>query len=72
VQFIVSKSGFLASEDEAPTGLATEILQGATLIILHKQYDPARVRFRWSRKTWWAFKNLFLEFAKPETDRDHL
>jgi hypothetical protein len=72
VQFIVSKPGLLASEDEAPTGVATEIPQGATLVILYKQYDPARVRFRWSRKTWWAFKNLLLECAKPETDRDHL
>jgi hypothetical protein len=72
VTFIVSKSGFLASEDEDSSGVGTEIPIGQRVIILLKQYDPAKVRFSWNGMHWWAFKNLFREYSTPETERDHL
>jgi hypothetical protein len=72
VKFTVSKSGFLANEAEGSPAFAVEIPVGEKLVILLKQYDPARVRFSWSGKHYWAFKHVFEEYAKPETERDHI
>lgn len=70
--FIVSKSRFLASEEESSPGVTTEIPVGARLVVLLKQYDPARARFSWNGKHWSALKNLFMQYTTPETRRDHL
>lgn len=70
--FIVSKSGFLAREDENSLGVGTEIPVGQRLVISLMQFDPVKVRFSWNGKHWWAFKNLFREYSTPEAERDHL
>ena len=70
--FIVSKSGFLASEDENSLGVGTEMHVGQRLVISLKQFDPSKVRFSWNGKHWWAFKSLFREYSTPEAERDHL
>lgn len=72
MSFIISKSRFLASEEESLPGSTTEIPVGERSVILLKQYDPARVRFSWNGKHWWAFKTLFEEYTTPETGRDRL
>ena len=72
MKFTVSKSGFLANEDEGSPGFSIEIPVGEKLVILLKQYASTKVRFSWNGKHYSASKVLFEEYAKPETDRDHI
>jgi hypothetical protein len=72
VKFTVSKSGFLANEEEGSSGVSIEIPVGEKVVILLKQYAPTKVRFSWNGKHYSASKVLFEEYARPETERDHI
>ena len=72
MKFIVSKSGFVADEEEGSPGFSTEISVGEKLVILLKQYAPTKVRFSWNGKHYSASKALFEAHAKPETARDYI
>ena len=70
MRFIVSQE-FSAMEEGKPPGSHVIIPVNEVLVIL-KQYEKSIVRFSWSGKHWWTFKNQFEECTRPETDRDHL
>jgi hypothetical protein len=72
VKSTVSKSGFLANEDEGLPGFSIEIPVGEKLGTLLKQYASTTVRFSWNGKHYSASRVLFEEYAKPETEWDHI